>query len=219
MPRNQYTSVVTSRVDCLRRLALTLGVAVVVAGPVLGQRTVFVYETPKVAPRTYEPTPPMDGGRLSALMHELINAERARQGVRPLERDPSLDRISYSHSSDMGSRGYFDHVDLKGRDATQRAYSHGYVCLPSLDNPTPRALGENLFMGFRYSDYTLTYFPNEVVADYTWLTEAEFARETVDAWMDSPSHRANLLESSYHSQGIGIYLTTSLEIYVTQNLC
>jgi uncharacterized protein YkwD len=119
----------------------------------------------------------------------------------------------------MGTRGYFDHVDLRGRTATRRAQALGYVCIASDGDSTPAALGENLFVGYRYSEYSLTYFPGEVVADFDWITEEDFAIKAVEAWMESLPHRENLLHPAYHSQGIGVYLTHSHEIYVTQNLC
>lgn len=44
------------------------------------------------------------------------------------------------------------------------------------------------------------------------------ASEPVDAWMESPGHKANILRTSFHSEGIGIY-TDGHATYVTQNFC
>ena len=204
-----------------RVLAFTALVVLLVGriGPAHAQRTVFVHVAPEIEARGQNPTPPVDLKSVANLIHRFVNEERSRHGLGRLDRDHSLERISRRHSRDMADNGYFDHTDLTGRNATQRANAQRYVCLPNLDNPSPASIGENLFAGFRYSEYRLTYYPGEVVADFEWLTEEEFAREAVRAWMDSPPHRANLLHPDYHSQGIGIYLSESLEIFVTQNLC
>lgn len=203
----------------LRASILFLATITATVGVACGQRTVFGNAEPSSARRHHPPTPPIDTSRLADLIDSLVNEERGRQGLSPLEREPGLDRIGKRHSRDMAENGYFDHIDLRGRNATQRAHAGRYVCLSSMEKPTPVPIGENLFTAFRYSEYRLTYYPGEVVAEYDWKTEEEFAHEAVDAWMDSPPHRENLLHPAYHQHGIGIYVSASLEVFVTQNLC
>jgi len=43
-----------------------------------------------------------------------LNAERARNGLRPLVRDAALDRIAYAKAMDMAARSYFGHTDPDG---------------------------------------------------------------------------------------------------------
>jgi uncharacterized protein YkwD len=43
-----------------------------------------------------------------------LNAERARNGLQPLQRDAALDRIAYAKAVDMAARGYFGHTDPDG---------------------------------------------------------------------------------------------------------
>ncbi len=219
MPRSFSTSTRSRRESSLRA-SVAVVLFLLTSAPVQAQRTVLVYDMPEPTRVTRPaPTPPFDVAHVSDLIHELVNAERSRHGLSPLRRSSALERVSYHHSRDMGTRGYFDHIDLRGQNATRRAKSLGYVCMAADGNSTPAALGENLFAGYRYSEYSLTYFPGEVVTDFEWITEEEFARQAVDAWMDSPGHRENLLHPAYHSQGIGVHLTDSYEIFVTQNLC
>jgi uncharacterized protein YkwD len=45
----------------------------------------------------------------------LINAYRAKNGVRPLQVGPALSRAAQSHSADMARRGYFDHGAFAAR--------------------------------------------------------------------------------------------------------
>ncbi|HZX68425.1 MAG TPA: CAP domain-containing protein [Candidatus Elarobacter sp.] len=43
-----------------------------------------------------------------------VNAERAKRGLRALQRDPGLDRIANAKAIDMVARGYFGHTDPSG---------------------------------------------------------------------------------------------------------
>jgi uncharacterized protein YkwD len=51
---------------------------------------------------------------LEADMIEMINAERARQGLKPVRADPELAEVARAHSRDMLARGYFSHVTPDG---------------------------------------------------------------------------------------------------------
>jgi uncharacterized protein YkwD len=43
-----------------------------------------------------------------------VNAERAKRGIPPLERDDTLDRFAYAKAVEMAARGYFGHTDPNG---------------------------------------------------------------------------------------------------------
>jgi uncharacterized protein YkwD len=57
---------------------------------------------------------------LEERMLELVNAERASHGLRPLRPDPELTEVARDHSRDMLARGYFSHVAPEGDDAFAR---------------------------------------------------------------------------------------------------
>jgi uncharacterized protein YkwD len=57
---------------------------------------------------------------LETRMFEMVNAERARQGLQPLKPDPELAQVARAHSRDMLARGYFSHVAPDGKDAFGR---------------------------------------------------------------------------------------------------
>ena len=46
----------------------------------------------------------------------------------------------------------------------------------------------------------------------------QVAQAAVTAWMNSPGHRANILSSFYHSEGVGIAVSAT-KVYVTQDFC
>ncbi|GAB3181362.1 CvpA family protein [Telluribacter humicola] len=57
---------------------------------------------------------------LEARMLELVNEERAKEGLKPLKADPELAEVARLHSRDMFARGYFAHVTPDGNDPFDR---------------------------------------------------------------------------------------------------
>lgn len=53
-------------------------------------------------------------------LFEALNAERAANGLAPLNRRASLDAAANAHALDMSVRIYADHADLEGRDHLHR---------------------------------------------------------------------------------------------------
>lgn len=109
----------------------------------------------------------------------LIDRERASAGEQPLREDAELAHAAQGHSESMSEQGYFEHVSPDGQTPVQRLRAVGYI--------TPAAgayeIGENIAWG-SLSDAT----PEAIVS----------------AWMHSPPHRANILDSSFRDSGIGI---------------
>jgi uncharacterized protein YkwD len=108
----------------------------------------------------------------------LINRERARYGLPPLRDNAALDRSARSHSVSMVIHHYFAHDSADGASPFARIAGFGY----------PRhghacALGENIAAGVRSSG-----------------TPAAI----VNAWMNSPDHRANILDGTYRDAGMGV---------------
>jgi len=60
---------------------------------------------------------------LEARMLEMVNAERARLGMKLLKADPDLTEVARDHSRDMLARGYFSHVSPEGKDLGDRLHS------------------------------------------------------------------------------------------------
>uniref|UniRef100_UPI0017FEC816 CAP domain-containing protein n=1 Tax=Ramlibacter sp. TaxID=1917967 RepID=UPI0017FEC816 len=63
---------------------------------------------------------PKARAELEARMLELVNAERAREGLKPLKADPELAEVARAHSRDMFARGYFSHVSPDGGKLSDR---------------------------------------------------------------------------------------------------
>jgi uncharacterized protein YkwD len=72
---------------------------------------------------------------LEAQMLELVNSERRKAGVKPLEADPELTEVARRYSADMFARGYFSHASLEGKSPFDRIREAGVSF---------RVAGENL---------------------------------------------------------------------------
>lgn len=107
----------------------------------------------------------------------LLNKQRAAHGLRPLRAHRALKKAASGHSRDMARRNYFSHTapgNVTFADRIRRA------------NYRPRggwAIGENIAWG-----------------SGRLATPAAIVR----AWMNSPGHRANILDGRFRTIGIGV---------------
>ncbi len=109
----------------------------------------------------------------------LVNRERAEHGVAPLVANPRLEEAAESHCAELISDDYFAHISPSGETPVDRIRGTGYIPGPS----DGWVIGENLAWG----TYDLST-PAAIVA----------------AWIASPGHLANILESQYTETGVGI---------------
>jgi uncharacterized protein YkwD len=104
----------------------------------------------------------------------LINAQRVRHALAPLGENALLQRAAELHSADMGTRKFFEHRNPDGVHPDARIIRQGYP---------PILVGENLAWGELANSA-----PAKIVA----------------LWMESPGHRANVLEPGYREIGVGL---------------
>ena len=71
---------------------------------------------------------------------DLVNAERASQGLHPLSADDNLATAARDHSEDMGLQNYFSHTSLDGRTVPDRISDAGY---------SYNTYGENIAAGYQ----------------------------------------------------------------------
>jgi uncharacterized protein YkwD len=107
-----------------------------------------------------------------------INAERGRHGLAPLRLNRRLAQAANAHAGDMDRRNYFSHDSLGGGSFVDRIRRTGY-----LNGARSWTVGENL----------------------AWASHGRSAPLTItQMWMNSPGHRANILNSSFREIGIGV---------------
>lgn len=150
--------------------------------------------------------PSEDAFEVEARFHALVNEARAANGLPRLALDPDLSDVARYHSQRMDALDFFDHDDPhSGTDPTARGLEFGYTCRKDYDTYYTEGLGENLWMVTGAGGF-LGISPQ---------TEAERA---FDSLMDSPGHRANILDVSYDRQGIGVHVSDGA-VWLTQNFC
>ena len=133
--------------------------------------------TPPVA------TPPVtapancDSANAAVAVLCLVNRERANAGEAALAASPQLAAAAAGHSADMVARQYFSHDSLDGRDFVARIRAAGWSTSGSW------TAGENIAWG-----------------SGSYGTPAQI----VTSWMNSPGHRANILNVRFREAGVGV---------------
>jgi uncharacterized protein YkwD len=112
----------------------------------------------------------------------LMNAMRENEGVPDLKQQADLAKASVDHSQDMVDNKYFAHDSQDGRDVVARLKQVLYI---------PKAgdwvVGENLAWG---------------------AGALATPKSLVNAWMNSPPHRENLLSGDFKEVGMGVVFGT-----------
>jgi uncharacterized protein YkwD len=106
----------------------------------------------------------------------LVNKERGSHGLAALAENAKLDAAAAHHTNDMIARNYFDHTSPGGETFDQRIRATGYI-----PGGVGFAIGENIAAGTSGLDT-----PAQIVA----------------SWMNSPGHRANILDADYRETGV-----------------
>jgi uncharacterized protein YkwD len=126
-----------------------------------------------------------------------INEERTERGISPLTPDLQLTQVARAHSHDMCVRNYFSHIApvARLRSPMDRyifdLYSEG------LPIPNRMTVGENIYY------CSATQEGNDVAyAD--------------QALMNSPEHRANILNPDFNRIGVGVWRDAKGQIWVTE---
>lgn len=171
--------------------------------------------------------PPLDTATLRDALHHQVNEARQRHGRDALAYDRTFERLASSHSQDMAANGYFSHTSRQDEDVNDRASRLELSpCSHRLnERAEAKGFGENLFKTTRYASYRDIHLEKgdeskHVARQYEWKSAATLAQETIEAWMESPGHRATLPRPFFEAHGLGIATTNDgLRVYITQNLC
>jgi uncharacterized protein YkwD len=111
-----------------------------------------------------------------------INIVRADHGLRPVRLARPLTAAAGQHSNEMGVRGYFSHDSADGTSFWKR-------------------VGE--FYGSRGYRYW------SVGENLLWSSGELSPASAVTMWMNSPTHRKNLLDSDWRQIGLSVKQFTS----------
>lgn len=112
---------------------------------------------------------------------DLHNQTRASKGLPRFCIHPALQRAARAHSKKMIDRGYYSHYSFNGESFSNRLKRYGYTPLPG----RYWTVGENIA--------------------YNSRTGVASADEVHSQWMNSPGHRANILDGEFKQIGIGAF--------------
>ena len=118
---------------------------------------------------------------------DLINQKRIENGLLPLKWSDDLAAVARVHSQNMAEFNFFSHRGLDSKLVSDRA-----------DNAKVgrwRAIGENIAFNRGYKDPT---------------------EKAVELWLDSPTHRRNLMDSGWKESAIGAAVAMDGSYYFTQ---
>ena len=117
----------------------------------------------------------------------LLNDKRNEQGLSPLVWDEDVAKVARVHSQNMANYKFFSHKGLDGSLVSDRADKLGLSKW--------RLIGENIayLRGYR--------------------NPVEFA---VRCWMESASHKQNLLNTNWKQSAVGVAVTDDGTYYFTQ---
>lgn len=130
---------------------------------------------------------PLAGPADETDIFKLVNRERERAGLGDLQWDEKAATVARRYAARMADEGFFDHVDPDGNTAIQRASRSGLKHWSRI--------GENLFE-----------------CDPT----RGFTSLAVRGWMQSPTHRQNILDANWTAGGVGMAEARDGTIYVVQ---
>ena len=112
-------------------------------------------------------------GSASSAVRCLVNSARVARGRRPLNVDARLRSAARQHARDMVRLRYFAHTSPDGGGPVARAVRRGF-------GAGVRWVGENL----------------------AWATGRATPRRVVGWWLESPSHRATMLDGRFRVMGV-----------------
>jgi uncharacterized protein YkwD len=126
-------------------------------------------------PAAKPPAPPVSTvGGAAGVQLSLMNQDRAANGVAPLAWSAALARVAQYRAQDMLNRNYFSHYDPSTGQLA-------FVELFHLWGISYSTAGENI----------------------AWSTNPSMAAINT-MFMNSPEHRANILNGAYHRAGVGV---------------
>lgn len=118
---------------------------------------------------------------------DLINQRRADDGLLPLIWNDELAAVARIHSQNMAEFSFFSHRGLDSKLVSDRADARGIGKW--------RSIGENIAFNRGFQDPTA---------------------KAVQLWLDSPTHKRNLLDCNWKESAVGVAVASDGSYYFTQ---
>ena len=155
------------------------------AGLLLAPVASVARQTPQIREKTHLE-------EVEQLLFDHVNAERVREGLNPLLREPILVEIARSHTLDMLEREFFDHENPDGQGPAAR--------VGRLHRTLVGEVSENVWTEIRSEA----------------IDPAAMAKNIMEGLMNSPGHRRNILTPALTHLGLGVYSSSGLAVMTTE---
>jgi len=158
---------------------------------------------------------------LSAAVFYETNRMRKKHRMSEFAHSPALERAALGHSMDMAKRKFFSHNSpVRGKETMQKR-----LALEGIDTGYR---GENIAtsFGIEYEAGKSVFGPDQNGGYFSYShkgdrienhTYAGLARAVVEQWMNSPGHRANILNPKFTFHGAGGYHFKKREFFNMDN--
>jgi uncharacterized protein YkwD len=137
---------------------------------------------------------------------DLVNQERADNGLSPLKWNEQVADVCRLHSKDMMDHDFFAHTGSDGSNSSYRLIRDGILYW----NQT----GENIARISGIYSYIKNIQGDIIETNYK--SQEDIAQDAVDGWMESPTHRANILRADFDEAGMGVKTVDDI-YYFTQD--
>jgi len=144
---------------------------------------------------------------------QLVNSERAAYKLPPLKENFYLENAAQAHAKDMDERGYFSHFTPEGKNYIDRVRLAGYLNV----NPSACSCTQQFTLGLN-TESILESGPNHLtLGTQTCSCKPVYAlgeniargqitaKEVMEDWMASTTHRENILRKTFDEIGIGLF--------------
>ena len=138
-------------------------------------------------PRLVENVAAVNVNAVERSAFDLLNKKRVEQGLIPLIWSADLEVVARQHSQNMAEFQFFSHRGLDNKLVSDRADAAGLGRW--------RAIGENIAFNRGFDDPV---------------------GKAVELWLDSPSHRRNLLSETWKESAVGVAVADDGSYYFTQ---
>lgn len=140
-----------------------------------------------IVPGAVPPTSFALAADIEEQVFQAINRIREENHLAPLSAAKDLGSVARSHSQDMATRDYFGHTSPEGDNLGKRVTRNGIT--------NWKRIAENIAMNCGYGNP---------------------ATVAVKGWLESPSHRHNILDQNLTETGIGVAVDAKGRIFLTQ---
>lgn len=154
---------------------------------IVGEAKVLKFETAKLEENAGSTSAMLLATQLERQAFAVLNQKRAEKGLHPLTWSDDMAKVARSHSQEMAQFKFFSHAGRNGSMVDDRADRFGFSKW--------KAIGENIAYNRGYEN------------------PAQFACER---WMQSNSHRENILSARWKEAGIGVAAAPDGTYYFTE---